>query len=308
MDTVRRSRLQPSSTGKRLELTPRDFAIFAVLERYRYLRSTYLHAFAGGLSETRFKERLGDLFHEGYIGRPPSQWDMAGCRYQPVVHEAAKGSKRALAAHASPCVSPVTFLAADGARRQFLHALQICEVLASIELTTIGTPGLRFVSWGEILGKAPAETRMLSQPFRLTLRGATHALIPDGLFGLEYLEQRRRTYRFFAVEVDRGTMPVSRSDPRQSSVLGKLRTYDEAIASGLAQRQWGIPNLLVLVVTSDRARAGTILEQIGASRLDARRHLVTSADAVGKLTHPAPAALLTPLRRAGLSELCIALP
>ena len=56
-------------TGKRIELTKRDIAIFRWLSRYRYLRSSYLHAFVGGKSETRFKERLGDLFHEGRPGR-----------------------------------------------------------------------------------------------------------------------------------------------------------------------------------------------------------------------------------------------
>ena len=47
--------------GKRLALTARDIEIFRRLAQYRYLPSTYLHVFAGGASETRFKERLGDL-------------------------------------------------------------------------------------------------------------------------------------------------------------------------------------------------------------------------------------------------------
>ena len=81
--------MKRTSTGKRIELTERDLAIFALLERYRYLRSTFIHAFAGGASETRFKERLGDLYHEGgYLDRPKAQWQFADARYMPVVYEA----------------------------------------------------------------------------------------------------------------------------------------------------------------------------------------------------------------------------
>jgi hypothetical protein len=74
------------SQGKRIALTPRDFDIFRWLCRYRYLRSTYLHAFVGGTSETRFKERLGDLFHEGYLDRPDQQWQFSGYLSSPVVY------------------------------------------------------------------------------------------------------------------------------------------------------------------------------------------------------------------------------
>ncbi len=38
--------------GKRLVITSRDMGLFRALSYYRYLRSTYLHAFVGGASET----------------------------------------------------------------------------------------------------------------------------------------------------------------------------------------------------------------------------------------------------------------
>src|SRR5271156_5031299 len=93
---IRRSRMRRRSTGKRIAITPRDIEIFRALGRYRYLRSTYLHALAGGASETRFKERLGDLFHEGYLDRPAKQWEFARARYQPVVYELGEGARRVL--------------------------------------------------------------------------------------------------------------------------------------------------------------------------------------------------------------------
>ncbi|MEJ0042771.1 MAG: hypothetical protein WDM81_11445 [Rhizomicrobium sp.] len=84
--------------GKRIELTERDIAIFRLLSQYRYLRSTYIHAFVGGASETRFKERLGDLFHEGYLDRPSQQWEFADARHMPAVHELGERGRRALEA------------------------------------------------------------------------------------------------------------------------------------------------------------------------------------------------------------------
>ena len=68
------------SSGKRVELTVRDIELFKLLSRYQYLRSTFLYAFLGGELETRFKERLGDLYHDGkYINRPERQWQFANC-------------------------------------------------------------------------------------------------------------------------------------------------------------------------------------------------------------------------------------
>ena len=154
----RRSRMRRTPTGKRLELTPRDIEIFRALARYRYLRSTYLHAFAGGASETRLKERLGDLFHEGYIDRPSRQWELANSRYQPAIYESGEGAKRALHESGIPVDDHRTFLA-ETAHRQFQHSLMICEVLASIELASRSSPNLRFIAWPEILGRAPKTAR-----------------------------------------------------------------------------------------------------------------------------------------------------
>ena len=84
----RRSRMSRKRTGKRIRLTERDLEVFRLLTRYRFLRSTHLHALAGGRSDKRFVERLGDLYHEGgYIDRPKQQWQAINARYMPAVYE-----------------------------------------------------------------------------------------------------------------------------------------------------------------------------------------------------------------------------
>lgn len=288
--------------GKRVELTPRDLEIFALLERYRYLRSTYLHAFVGGASLTRFKERLGLLFHEGYIGRPAQQWAFAGCRYRPAIYEAAKGSKRALEASGQPSPYAATFLASDGAHRQFQHSLLVSDLLASLELAARECPGLRFVSWGEILARAPAATRESPQPFRLAAAQGLPGLVPDAVFGLEYARDAKRSYRFFALEADRGTMPILRTNPRQTSIAGKLAAYEGCIARGVPQKRWNLGSLLVLVVTNGQPRAQGILEMIAKSPLDARRYLVTPVGIMDEMVQPRVNVLATPWCRAGLAD------
>src|SRR5882724_3778303 len=158
----RRSRMRRTRTGKRIELTARDVEIFKLLERYRYLRSTFIHPLVGGASETRFKERLGHLYHEGgHLDRPSQQWDFANSRYMPVVYENTDVARQTLrqcgildAGHGLASARDGT-----GANRQFAHSLMICEILASIELGVRADPNLRFISALEILGKAPESTR-----------------------------------------------------------------------------------------------------------------------------------------------------
>lgn len=94
----RRSRMVGQRSGKRLELTQRDLGIFLRLHQYRYLRSSYLYAFTGGRSVTRFKERLGDLLHEGYLGRPTEQWRFSDGRHSPGVYQLRKGAPNLVAA------------------------------------------------------------------------------------------------------------------------------------------------------------------------------------------------------------------
>src|SRR5712692_10132880 len=117
----RRSRMRRISTGKRVELTERDIELFKLLDRYHYLRSNFLYAFLGGKSETRFKERLGHLYHDGgYINRPAQQWQFANCRYMPVIYELdTKGEKLLRDQGLVRDTSPLLTKGRTGAYRQF---------------------------------------------------------------------------------------------------------------------------------------------------------------------------------------------
>ena len=260
-------------TGKHIALTPRDLEIFRALSRYRYLRSTCLHAFAGGASETRFKERLGDLFHEGYIDRP--QWQFADALHAPVVYELGEGAKRVLQERGES-YEAYTFLS-QTAHRQFAHSAMICACLASFELATRQREGVRFIPWPEILARAPEATRASAMPFRLPM--PTGGIVPDGLFGLEYCREGKKSYRFFALEADRGTMPIMRSKANQTSYLGKIVAYREIIARAVYKSHLGVPNLLVLTITSGEPRLNEMLSRLHGENASGAAFLFTAVSA-----------------------------
>jgi hypothetical protein len=299
----RRSRMRRTKTGKRIELSPRDIEIFKLLLRYRYLRSTYIHAFVGGASETRFKERLGDLFHEGYLDRPSQQWEFANARHMPVVHECGRAAVRALRASGLVLEAANTLLA-DSPHRQFLHSLMICEALASMDLGVRANPALRLIGWQEILGRAPEATRASPAPYRIPAPSGGY-LVPDGLFGIEYRSGGTKTYRFFALEADRGTMPVARTGANQSSYLGKLAVYRQILEQRVFKSHLGLPNLLVLTLTTGEARVIEMLRRLD-ELAGSKAAFLFKATADGTLRGPMPQLLIDPWQRAEISPLCIA--
>jgi hypothetical protein len=188
------------------------------------------------------------------------------------------------------------------AHRQFLHALMICEVLASIELGTRELDRLRFIGWPEILARAPEDTHGSPMPLRLPLPTGGY-LVPDGVFGIEYRASHAKSYRFFALEADRGTMPVARSNPKQTSYMGKLAAYGRIINGGVPKTHWGVPNLLVLTVTLGESRLAQMLRLAGEGG-GSPAFLFKAVSEPG-LTRPLPELLAEPWMRGAIAPLCI---
>lgn len=190
-----------------------------------------------------------------------------------------------------------------------MNGLELLEVLrscgtatATIVLTANGDPLLRFIAWPEILARAPEPTRASARPIRLPVHSGQY-LVPDGMFGIEYRSGDAKTYRFFALEADRGTMPIARANPKQTSYLGKLAAYREIIERRVHKIHWGIPNPLVLTVTTSAARLDEIV-----AKLDDRGSPTFLFKAVDEraFSNPFPDLLAEPWTRAGSPPLSIA--
>ncbi|MHA7773883.1 replication-relaxation family protein [Roseibium sp. M-1] len=255
----RRSRFSRNPTGKRIVLSERDGEILKLLYRYRYLRVPQLLAFLRPQSEKRFVERLGDLYHEtGLINRPKAQWKAFDARSTPMIYELSPKGRRWLESEGDlpHRVTALATATAPGRAPQFDHAMMIVDALVEVELETIQEPEQRFVSFEEILARAPDISASNGHPLAVpvTIEPGTLApwlkrpfhthLIPDGLYGIEYLIDGKKLYRFWALECENQS-PRSRSTAAKSSLALKRAAYDAFIGGGGFKQVWGVPNLQV---------------------------------------------------------------
>ena len=73
------------------------------------------------------------------------------------------------------------------------------------------------------------------------------------------------------VEIDRGTMPITRSRFEQTSFEKKMRAYLAAHAAKQHERQFGWKNFRVLTVTTDQERMQSMKEALRGLRVPGGR-------------------------------------
>ena len=202
----------PQPTGKSLTLQERDWLWLQKLREHGPLPSSFLLEYCKDThrSEKKGLERLADLFHENktvhqgtYLIRPSQQQSTYDARYNQLVYDLAKAGKAALAQE-YPDAGPGTVRAGP-----WVHQCMTACITASIELACNARADVNYIPGSTILKRAETELRVpvTYQP----VEGApmqTKDLIPDAIFGLEYVRNDKRSYRFFAVEADRATEPL----------------------------------------------------------------------------------------------------
>jgi hypothetical protein len=131
-------------------------------------------------------------------------------------------------------------------------------------------PDVQLIHHDEIIAAFPEKQRNARNPLalrvRLTHDGVTHevGVVPDLVFGLRFADGSRRC---FMVEIDRGTMPISRADISQTSFERKMRAYLTAHAAKQHERQFGWKTFRVLTVTSDPNRMRSIMDALRQMRV-----------------------------------------
>ena len=99
-------------------------------------------------------------------------------------------------------------------------------------------------------------------------------------------------------------MPVVRSNPDKTSYLGKIAAYREIMAHHIPKTHLGLPNLLVLTVTTSGARVQEIMDRLQDRPTESAAFLFKALAAPG-LTTPIPQLLSDPWQRAGYPPLRI---
>lgn len=310
----RRKRLTPQSSGKRVTLQPRDWAWLKLIHTHGALASSFLleatrHNHA---SEKRAKERLTDLFNEDhtphggpYLTRPPQQFLTLDSRYNQLVYDLAPAGERALNA--------------AGQWREknksgggpWLHQFMVSSITASIQLAVDARDDLQFISQADILERAKAD---LSWPVTIVdpvaKRLMTKDLIPDALFGLEYKIANGSRYRFFAIEADRATEPLTSRNFNRKSALRNLLQYRAYIAEGAYKEHLNLSApLLVLNVSSDLARTKRMIKLVSEHSPGGNPYMLfqTWGAFAPPFRPPMPncALLDRPWQRSGLGPFCI---
>ncbi len=258
----RRCRTRPTPTGKRITPQPRDLLWFEKLAEHGPLPSSFLLAFAKDThrSEKRAKERLTDLFNEdrtphkgAYLTRPLQQFRTLDARYNQLVYDLSPASVAALRKSSN---------AIRAARSgPWQHSLMVSCITASIELACIERNDINYIPQSNVLARAETSLRWPTE-ITDTDTGASYEkdLLPDAVFGLEYLTSAGKRYRFYALEADRATEPLHSAEIHRKSFLRHLLQYEDYIErAGYQQHLYLTAPMIVLNVTTSEERVKRML-------------------------------------------------
>lgn len=236
----------PQPLGKRILLSDSDFAIFEAIHRHGPLPTHYLFEFAGRENFTAFQQRLTKLYngteHGGYLIRRPEFFDSFHARYTHIVYDLNEQAEQLLSERGkfSPFIHRTDPL---------IHRLMGACVGASIELG-LKDRGLTYLSRSDVLYKNGNQMQL---PIKDSF------LEPDDLFGIQYENGSKRR---FAVEIDRNTEPIEPRKNKTASIDKKFAAYCEVMAHRTYHDVWGIPGMMVLIVTTNASRMKTMIERL----------------------------------------------
>jgi Replication-relaxation len=264
---TRRPRFCRASEPPAFRVTDDDVIIIRLLARHRFLRSTHIAALVAR-SLDRTNDRLSRLFHAGYIDRPRAQLDFYPTSGSvPMVYALADLGALLLIERGGQTVANLECSRKNRkVGRPFIeHQLEVVDFYVALQLAMRDRADIRLIDFDELIAAFPEQTRTKQNPvtLRVSLSHAGNAdeigLIPDLIFGIGFPDGSRRC---FMVEIDRGTMPILRSDFRQTSVARKMAAYLAVHATKKHEQHFGWKAFRVLVITTDNQRIRSMQEAL----------------------------------------------
>ena len=246
---------------------PRDITWLEAIHRHGPLASGFLIEFAKplGMNQKRAQERLADLFHEdntvhggAYLQRPAQQFQTLDARYNQIVSDLSSAGVKALKQASSwheqsgPQGGP------------WWHKFMIASITASIELACMARSDVEYIPQWKILERAQTKLEAdASYVDPASDKPVRKLLKPDALFGLEYRSHGRSRYRFFVVEADRATEPLTTKAINRKSARRSFSQYRAYIEQGLYKQHLKLTApLLVLNVTTSETRRNALLKTL----------------------------------------------
>jgi hypothetical protein len=252
-----------------IQLTERDLDILRQVHKHRFLRSSHIVQLVGG-SQQAIVRRLQLLYHHNYLDRPREQipfYTSPGSK--PMVYGLGNAGADILAQHLNIPRGKVNWTAKNKAAGPIFleHTLLAADFMVALEAACRKSGQVRLIEAGEILEQAPEATRRRKNPFAWNVTFShqnellTLGIIPDRIFGLHYLDRPDGGSKlYFFLEADRATMPVMRSNLRQTSLYRKILAYRETHHQKLHTDLYNFKNFRVLTVTSSAERVRNCIE------------------------------------------------
>ena len=126
----------------------------------------------------------------------------------------------------------------------------ISEIIVALELAARSIPGVRILHQSE------------SSKWKVPMPGsAPVTVIPDALFSIEHTKPDGTSDTIlFALEADRGTMPVQSANRLRSSIARKLTAYEASWRGNVFRQRFGATRVQILTITTSVARLASITE------------------------------------------------
>jgi protein involved in plasmid replication-relaxation len=263
--TSRAKRFERRPTPVPFELTRRDLNILGHVAHHRFLSSEHLARLDGG-SEQNVLRILRILFDHQYLDRPHTQLahvPVSGPR--PMVYGLGRRGAQSLRDHSVHADASDWTERNKRAGAKFIeHTLAIADFMVGLEIACRERGDIKLLYERDILANAAERTQKSREPLRLVVPGLSNkmgvsSVIADGLFGLVFPDE---TAAYFLLEVDRGSMPVVRSNFERTSFNRKLLIYWEAWKKKLHVEQFGVSQIRVLTVTDSAKRVENMLRAV----------------------------------------------
>lgn len=211
------------------QFTPRDLEILRHVAEHRFIRSEWIIKLVGG-SRQQLLRRLNLLYHHGYLERPRCQLDYyhQGGSKSLVYGLASRGAGRLRRDLNMPFERMDWTTRSKRIGRLFLdHTLMVSDFMAALELDCRQRPDVRLLHAHEL--PQPKGRGNSREPFcwSVDIPGKRRVgVVPDKVFALEVSSPDGRIeHTQYFLEADRGTMPISRSNQKGTSLRRKLESY-----------------------------------------------------------------------------------
>ncbi|QWG14285.1 replication-relaxation family protein [Bradyrhizobium sediminis] len=264
------NRFRRTDSPRNMRLTERDLNLIRHVAKHRFLTTEQLQALDGG-SQQNVSRALRALYDHGYLDRPGAQIaSIVLDGPKPTVHALGKRGAQALRERGHKTSSDVDWTEKNKrAGAVFIeHTLERASFMTAMEIGCREKPGIELLDASAIIAQAPEPTRRAREPLRWVVerlergRKEIFSVVPDGLFGLSFPDE---TASYFLLEIDRGTIPLRRTDTYgtaawRKNIEYKFRTYYEGWRADRHMKQFGVKQLRVVWVTSSQTRLEHMLE------------------------------------------------